>query len=332
MSFYSPLPEPIPLKEQSWPEGTRPLLCTSTFCFQHETYVRQCIESILMQRTTFPVRVCIHDDASTDQTSKIIREYQSEYPGIIWAYFQGKNTYWLPNRLEVQAEYRSWMEAGTYIALCEGDDYWTDPLKLQKQVDVLEQNPDVYLCAHDVDIAYEGVSTPNREKFYDVPYEGNFIFNYSDYLTNHFFHTASKVYRVPADLTQYHKLLGSVQAASDILVNQWFLSMGKGYYMAEKMACKRRNPGGFTSSASYRDKEFRLFNRYNLLKEAAKVAPKMMKRRSLQIVADVERQLTKMMFQKRRFGIALKYGLLAVAHHPSWFIRKITALTGSNKL
>ncbi|NBV31929.1 MAG: glycosyltransferase, partial [Bacteroidetes bacterium] len=79
-----------------------------------------------MQRTTFPVRVCIHDDASTDQTSEIIREYQSEYPGIIWAYFQEKNTYWLPNRLEVQAEYRSWMEAGTYIALCEGDDYWTD--------------------------------------------------------------------------------------------------------------------------------------------------------------------------------------------------------------
>ncbi|PTM17832.1 MAG: glycosyl transferase family 2, partial [Bacteroidetes bacterium] len=75
----------MPLKEQSWPEGTRPLLCTSTFCFQHETYVRQCIESILMQRTTFPVRVCIHDDASTDKTAEVIRSYQEAYPGKIWA-------------------------------------------------------------------------------------------------------------------------------------------------------------------------------------------------------------------------------------------------------
>ena len=216
------------------------------------------------------------------------------------------------------------MEAGSYIALCEGDDYWTDPLKLQKQVDFLEQNPDVYLCVHDVDIVHEGVSAPNRERFYDVPYEGNFIFDYSDYLTNHFFHTASKVYRVPADLTQYHNLLRSVQAASDILVNQWFLSMGKGYYMAEKMACKRRNPGGFTNSAIYRDKEFRLFNRYNLVKEAAKAAPKQMKRSSLQIIADVERQLFKKMLQKRKLGDAVRFGGLAMVHDPLWIFRKIT--------
>ena len=92
-SRFTPLSDPIPIKEQSWPEGTQPVLCTTTYAFNHQAYIRECIESILTQKTTFPVRICIHDDASTDQTAAIIREYQEAYPGAIWAYFQEINTF-----------------------------------------------------------------------------------------------------------------------------------------------------------------------------------------------------------------------------------------------
>ena len=330
MSFYSPLPEPIPLKEQSWPEGTRPLLCTSTFCFQHETYVRQCIESILMQRTTFPVRVCIHDDASTDKTAEVIRSYQEAYPGKIWAFFQPENTFLHPDRIQLQREYRAWTEAGRYIAMCEGDDYWMDPLKLQKQVELLETHPGINLCVHDVEVSHEGIPL-TREQFYNVPFDGDFRFTYEDYFSNHFFHTASKVFRVPADLEFYHEVIGRVRAG-DLVSNHLFLASGDGYYIAEKMAFKRRNQGGYTKSALYQDSGKRRLDWYNVWKEIERFAPKRMKQNVWHMLADIERQFVKSMFQKRRFGSALKYGLLAVAHHPSWFIGKISALTGSNKL
>jgi len=322
-SNFKPLSTPIPIKEQAWPEGTQPLVCTTTYAFNHQAYIRECIDSILMQKTTFPVRICIHDDASTDQTAAIIREYQEAYPNIIWAYLQEVNTFRHPDKIKLQSAYRSWMESGKYIAMCEGDDYWLDPLKLQKQVQILEQNPDIFLCAHDVEIAHEGVSAPKRDRFYDVPYEGNFIFDFNDYFENHFFHTASKVYRVPNDLSLYHDMLKRV-AASDILVNQWFLSMGDGYYMQEKMAFKRRNPGGFTNSETYRDQDFRLSNRYNLLKKTLRFTPKSMRRRVRQVLAEVERQLFKRKFQQGKLVAAARFGGQALTHDPLWIKRKIT--------
>ncbi|MHA7865673.1 glycosyltransferase [Flagellimonas marinaquae] len=320
---YTPLSVPIAIKEQSWPEGTRPVVCTTTYAFNHQAYIRECIESILMQKTTFPVHICIHDDASTDRTAEIIREYQTAYPNIIRAYFQEVNTFWHPDKIKLQSAYRSWMESGKYIAMCEGDDYWLDPLKLQKQVQLLEQNPDIFLCAHDVEIAYEGVPAPNRERFYNVPYEGNFIFDFNDYFENHFFHTASRVSRVPADLEEYYRL-AEQPAGADKLTNSWFLSMGKGYYIADKMAHKRRNPGGFTNSSTYRDKDFRLFNRYRIVKSTATFAPKPMCRGVREVMGEVERQLFKRKFRQGKLGAALRFGGLAMVHDPLWVWRKIT--------
>ncbi|MHA7865551.1 glycosyltransferase [Flagellimonas marinaquae] len=316
-SRFRSLSAPIPIKEQSWPEGLQPLVCTTTYAFNHQAYIRECLDSILMQKTTFPVHICIHDDASTDKTAEIIREYQKAYPNIIRAYFQEFNTFRHPDKIKLQSAYRSWMESGQYIAACEGDDYWLDPLKLQKQVQLLEQNPDIFLCAHDVEIVHEGVSAPKRNRFYNVPYEGNFIFDFNDYLNSHFFHTNSRVFRVPKNLAFYHKLLKRPDS-SEILTNQWFLSMGKGYYIAEKMAFKRRNVNGMTNSERYHNKDFRLQVRYNLIKESLKFAPKPMRRRVCQVMGEVERQLFKRKFQQGKLGAALKYGGLAVVHDPGW--------------
>jgi glycosyltransferase involved in cell wall biosynthesis len=137
---YTPLPEPIPITEQEWPEGTLPLLHTRTMTFMHEDYIVECIEGILMQRTTFPVQVLIHDDASTDKTAEIVKKYEIKYPKLIKAYYQTENSHSKPDKDDRRFEFFSW-RIGKYEATCEGDDYWIDPLKLQKQVEFLERNP-----------------------------------------------------------------------------------------------------------------------------------------------------------------------------------------------
>jgi len=138
---YKPLSEPIPITEQVWPEGTMPLVHTRTMTFNHENYIRECIDGILMQKTTFPVQVLIHDDASTDKTAEIIKEYESKYPHLIKAFYQEENSYSMPDKHKRREVFMTW-RIGKYEAMCEGDDYWTEPLKLQKQVDFLESNPE----------------------------------------------------------------------------------------------------------------------------------------------------------------------------------------------
>jgi glycosyltransferase involved in cell wall biosynthesis len=98
-----------------------------------------------MQKTTFPVKVLIHDDASTDKTADIVREYEQKFPHLIKAYYQKENSYTKTDKSKRRAEFGSW-RTGKYQAVCEGDDYWIDPYKLQKQVDFLENNPEYGMC------------------------------------------------------------------------------------------------------------------------------------------------------------------------------------------
>ena len=113
--------------------------------YNHEQYIRSALEGFVMQKTTFPYEVLVHDDASTDKTADIIREYQKKYPEIIKPIYETENQYSKGDGSLDRIQYGR--VKGKYIALCEGDDYWTDPLKLQKQYDVLESNPDIDICA-----------------------------------------------------------------------------------------------------------------------------------------------------------------------------------------
>jgi len=144
---FTHLPEPIPITMQQWPEGTKPLVHTRTNTYQHVRFIRDCIEGILMQKTTFPVLVLIHDDASTDGTAAILRAYEQQYPTLIRVYYQQVNTYKSKDIARKRAAFRSW-RTGKYEAICEGDDYWTDPLKLQKQAMFLEHHPEYVACDH----------------------------------------------------------------------------------------------------------------------------------------------------------------------------------------
>ena len=119
------------------------IICTT---YNHGPFIRQCLDGFMMQKTNFTFEVLIHDDASTDNTAEIIREYEDKYPDIIKPIYQTENQY--SKGVKIGLTYLYPNAKGKYIAECEGDDYWTDPLKLQKQVDFLENNPDYVMCSH----------------------------------------------------------------------------------------------------------------------------------------------------------------------------------------
>ncbi len=122
----------------------RPLMVTiRCITYNHEPYIRQCLEGFIMQKTNFRFEAIVHDDASTDGTADIIREYAEKYPDIIKPIFETENQY--SKRDGSLARIMDEHTHGKYVAMCEGDDYWIDPLKLQKQVDFLEKHHDYSL-------------------------------------------------------------------------------------------------------------------------------------------------------------------------------------------
>lgn len=122
-----------------------PLVSICCITYNHETYIRGAIEGFLMQKTDFPFEIIIHDDASTDATADVIREYEREHPDIIRPIYQTDNQH---SKGEKVALFVFEAVKGKYIALCEGDDYWIDPLKLQKQVTEMEKHPECYISFH----------------------------------------------------------------------------------------------------------------------------------------------------------------------------------------
>ena len=127
--------------------GSADFIMVSIRClvYNHEPYLRQCLDGFVMQKTNFRFEAIVHDDASTDGSAAIIREYAKKYPDIIKPIYETENQY-----SKHDGSLKRIMNAhtrGKYIAMCEGDDYWIDPLKLQKQVDFLETHPE-YVLSH----------------------------------------------------------------------------------------------------------------------------------------------------------------------------------------
>ena len=123
-----------------------PLVSVICNTYNHGPYIRQTLEGIMMQKTDFPYEVLVHDDASTDNTADIIREYEKKYPESIKPICQTENQ--RSRMVKIDKTFQFPRAKGCYLAYCEGDDYWTDPNKLQRQYDALEAHPELDMCAH----------------------------------------------------------------------------------------------------------------------------------------------------------------------------------------
>ena len=125
----------------------KPLVTVSCIAYNHEKYIARALDSFLKQKTDFPFEIVIHDDASTDRTAEIIREYAEKYPDIIRPMYQTENQY-SKGISNISGAFNFPRAEGKYIAMCEGDDYWIDDTKLQRQADYMEAHPECTMCFH----------------------------------------------------------------------------------------------------------------------------------------------------------------------------------------
>lgn len=138
--------------------------------FNHEPFIRDALEGFVTQKTNFSYEVLVHDDASTDGTAAIIQAYAQKYPTLIRPICQEENQF--SKGVRITRTFQLPRAKGKYIALCEGDDYWTDPLKLQKQYDFMESNPDYSLCT--CSTVFLDVSTGQMQTKYQITEDRDF--------------------------------------------------------------------------------------------------------------------------------------------------------------
>ena len=200
--------------------------------YNQEDFIRECLDGAIKQTVDFNYEIVIGEDCSTDRTLQICKEYASAYPNLIKIFERPKNLGMTGN----------WIESiqncnGKYIALCEGDDFWTDPLKLQKQVDFLESNPDYVMCFHAIDILKTDgsiiqdniTSVPdNYEHITTLARVGNYI------------HTPSVVFR---NIIKQFPVEFKISPICDYLLYIMLAEQGKLKYLEQKMAIYREGVG-----------------------------------------------------------------------------------------
>ncbi len=230
-------------KKLSYPDFSyprpKPLLTIVTTCFNHEKYIEDCIKSVIAQKCDFPIEHIIVDDASSDASVNIIAKYARQYSHIRPVYLQYRS-----GSLSAKSAFE--ICKSEYVALCDGDDFFTDPLKLQKQVDFLEKNPDYGLCFHPVSVYYEDGT--NRDSIYpnpeSLPRGINSFYYIADLLKYNFIQTNSVVYRwrFKAGIPLWFR--------ADIVPSDWYwhllhAEIGKIGFINEVMSTYRRHVASF---------------------------------------------------------------------------------------
>lgn len=225
--------------------NNNPILVIQTITYNHARYIRQALEGLVMQRTNFSFVAIVHDDASTDGTADIIREFESLYPDIIKPIYETENQY-SKHDGSLGRIMREATDAYSpkYIAMCEGDDYWTDPLKLQKQVDFLESHLDYSMCFHNAVIHYEDGNQEDR-LFSDIETRQYFE---KELTSGWLGATASYVFRRSVLLSRYFtEFVNSTKfIVGDYPLLLSCIRSGKIFAISDCMSVYRINPGGWT--------------------------------------------------------------------------------------
>lgn len=211
-------------------------ICCLTY--NHKDSIEKAIQSFLMQQTEFSLEIFIHDDASNDGTTEIIQKYQRENPEKIRLLVQSENLYSKGKGLyEIYTQIAFPKLNGKYIAICEGDDYWTDPMKLQKQVDFLESNPDYSISFHRVGfVGSDKVDFDEHNKYYKHLFQQRNAFRFVDLFKQNFIPNCSVVYRNYG--MEFPDLFKSI-AFPDWPIHILFAQKGKIHFIDEIMAHHR---------------------------------------------------------------------------------------------
>jgi glycosyltransferase involved in cell wall biosynthesis len=229
--------------------------------YNHEKYIAKALDGVLMQRTNFDYEIIIGEDCSTDNTRNIIVDYEKRYPGRFRLFLNEKNLSMHKNAGQVHGACN-----GKYVAVCEGDDYWTSPLKLQKQVDFLDSHPECAICFHNASIVYKDGSRDPRNYCRDDQKE---ISTLEDILVEDFIPTCSTMYRrgLISEGADWVSSVINGDWAGHILTAQH----GKIGYINEIMAAFRSHPGGVWSRLSKEEVYMALIKFYETLKAHAKL-------------------------------------------------------------
>lgn len=222
---------------RTWSHRGDPVVSIVCTTYNHQYYIEDALHGFVTQVTDFPFEIIIRDDASTDGTTEIVKKYAELFPNIIRAFIEEENG-WVKGIAPMRTA-RSFAK-GKYLALCEGDDYWINTMKLQKQVDFLLANSNFSLCFHNVNVVHEGFPEKNR-----LNNNSNFpeVTTLDDLLKGeNYIATASVVIRT--ELTKELPHLFNTLPFGDYPLYLLASRFGKIRYINEVMATYRIHPGG----------------------------------------------------------------------------------------
>ena len=266
--------EKVPVTLYSHDVNVQPLVSVCVQTYQHGDFIRECLDGILMQQTNFPFEILLGEDASTDGTREICIEYANKFPWKIRLFLHHRK-----NNIAIGGGptgrfnfmYNLYSARGRYIALCEGDDYWTDALKLQKQVSYLESTPEASICLHNSIVVKNGIAIGEKRK----------TKRFTVYDTSHALKykvlgpTASYLFRNVIELPNwFHSLYGGDAALLVLLSLQ-----GQIHYMPDVMAAYRIHPTSIERSfesrpivkAAWRIKQHKTYIDYDIVTMANKL-------------------------------------------------------------
>lgn len=250
-------------------QNQKPIISIAIPVYNHELYIAKAIESVLMQKTSFAIEIIIGDDCSTDKTREILIDFKEKHPDKIKLILAEQNQGVLKNTIDIYNNC-----TGKYIAILDGDDYWTNENKLQKQINFLEENEEYKGCFHDTMIISEQEEGTTKQNQYHTEFKYYSQFNkystdfYSyNIIERNIIPTSSFVFRNTIDLNLFFKKFADLQLSLLWAMQIFIVGRGKLRYFNEAWSVYNDHPKGVSKAQSLNT--FKLSN-IKVLKRYAK--------------------------------------------------------------